>query len=120
MNKIEKWLNTEFSSGSTTGKDYLKFQREMKTNLKRQAEAAGGRLHLFNKNHYEFSAVLAFDTGNETKYIYVSICDVRFFKDQWYTSVLVRTMEHDKDWHGGRNTTTTWTQVGMHARSLIV
>ena len=56
------------------GNDYLTFQREARTDLRKQPAAAGYRLHKFNKYHYCFSAVLQDEeTGS---YVYVSVGSV--------------------------------------------
>ena len=39
----------------------------------------------------------------KSRYVYLAISDVRFFRRQWATSILVRTMKHSKDWTGGSN-----------------
>lgn len=116
---IEKWKTHEFSTGSFAGKDYLTFQQQMKTDLKKRAADMGFELTRFDPNHYEFSAVLSKQVHEEKKYIYVSISDVRFFKNAWADHVLVRTMAHDKDWTGGRNTYCRWDQVLEQAERLI-
>lgn len=107
---LEKWLKHDFSTGVKTGEDYLKFQREAKANLKKQANAAGYTLHSFHKNHYCFSAVLHHAETN--KFIFISISDVRFFKNEWYTHVLYRTMKYEKDWTGGQNHYCQWEDIG--------
>ena len=103
--------------------DYIKYLNEGKTERlcveysKKLAEENGFTLHKFNKNHYEFSAVLKHEeTG---KFIYVSISDVRFFPDQWYDRVLIRTMSHDKDWTGGQNNRCYWEDIGTTAKRLV-
>ena len=104
-----KWLNYEFSSGTVAGQDYLAFQRAAKADLKKQAESVGYTLHSFTKGHYWFSAVLLDnETGN---FIYISISDVRFFQNKWFTNVLYRTMKHDKDWTGGHNQYCSWDKI---------
>ena len=104
-NKLKKWTGHEFSSGSSAGNDYLTFQREARTDLRKQAAAAGYRLFQFNKNHYCFSAVLQDkETGH---FVYVSVSDVRF-SSRWYSEVLYRTMAHEKDWTGGPNRFCAW------------
>ncbi|MGF7011985.1 hypothetical protein M2146_002539 [Lachnospiraceae bacterium PF1-22] len=114
--KLEKWIGYEFSTGSDTGSDYLKFQREARSDLKKMAEENGLKLHSFSKNHYCFSAVLKNElTGN---YIYVSISDVRFFSSRWFYDILYRTMSHEKDWTGGHNMYCCWKDVGEKAKRL--
>jgi len=107
-NKLKKWTTHEFSTDSYAGKDYLKFQREARTDLRKQAEAAGYRLFEFNKNHYCFSAVLQDEkTGN---FVYVTVNDVRY-SSHWYSEILYRTMEHEKDWIGGPNHSCPWDEL---------
>ena len=96
----KKWDGHCFSSSPVAGKDYLSFQRESKALLAMMAEDIGCELYKFNKNHYEFSAVLRhLETG---AFVYVSISDVRI-GNKWHTNVLYRTMKHDADWTGGQN-----------------
>ena len=35
--------------------------------------------------------------------MYMSISDVRYFPCEWVENILIRTMQHDKDWSGGTN-----------------
>lgn len=107
-NKLERWTRHEFSSGSYAGEDYLKFQREARTDLRKQAAVAGYKLFKFNKNHYCFSAVLQDEeTGS---FVYVSVGDVRG-SSRWYGEVLYRTMKHEKDWTGGPNRFCRWDEI---------
>ena len=107
------WANHEFSTGCTTGKDYIQFEKDSKAELRKMAEENGLKLHSFSKNHYCFSAVL---TDGE-KYVYVSQSDVRGFFD--IDKILIRSMAHDKDWTGGRNQYCSWNEVGREAKRII-
>ena len=60
----------------------------------------GWELVKVNKNHYEFSA---FFKDTDDNYVYFSISDVRYFQNEWYNHILVRTAKHDKDYSGGQN-----------------
>lgn len=108
--KLEKWLNHEFSSGCCAGEDYLKFQKEAKAELKNVAKETGYVIHKFLGGHYEFSCV--FKKEVEEKFCYVSISDVRFFKNRWWNSVLYRSMKHEKDFTGGMNHYCCWEDLG--------
>lgn len=112
-----KWLEHTFSSSVEVCSDYILFQKEMKKDLKKIASQNVMALHSFNKNHYEFSAVLKDE--NSDSFIYVSIPDVRVFKNEWFNNVLVRTMKHERDWTGGRNHFCKWIDVGEKARELL-
>lgn len=112
-----KWLNHTFSSSTYPLSDYIEFQKLMRLDLKKITKNNDLELHSFNKNHYEFSAVLK--DIHEDKFIYVSISDVRYWKNDWYNHVLIRTMKHDKDWTGGSNHYCKWEEIGAKARELI-
>ena len=112
-----KWLNHTFSSSTYPLSDYIEFQKEMRLDLKRIAKENNMELEAFNKNHYCFSAVLK--DVSEDIYVYVSISDVRFFKNSWYDDVLIRSMKHSKDWTGGTNQRCNWEDIGTKARNII-
>ena len=114
---MEKWLGYQFSTGISPGEDYKKFQAAAKRALKQLANNNGFDIHSFNGNHYCFSAVLKHQENG--RHIYVSISDVRYFPDQWYTHVLIRTMSHEKDWTGGHNNYCEWPDIGSMAQRLV-
>ena len=115
--KLTKWLNHEFSSSGETGKDYLTFQRAAKRELSSMATEAGCEIYKFNPNHYEFSCVLKKKGANA--FIYVSISDVRFFRNEWWTNVLYRTMKDEKDYTGGSNHYCAWEKLPGSISSLV-
>lgn len=110
---LRKWLNHTFSSGCYTGEDYTKFQSEYFRWLKK---AMPQYKVTVSGNHYEFSAVVerAGNDGEPSRFVYISISDVRAFPQAWARHVLVRTMKHAKDWVGGSNTYCT--AAGIPAR----
>ena len=99
---IKKWkdINIE-DGGGVTSDEYKEFQRNYKSVLKDIGKQIGFDLHSFNGNHYEFSAVMKSNATN--KYYYISISDIRYFKNEWAENILYRTMEHERDWTGGSN-----------------
>ena len=99
LNELKQYLNYEFSSGCYTGEDYKTFQRKYINYLKSIAKEHGWTLCKVLKGHYEFSAFFKY----KDKYVYFSISDVRFFTNEWYNNVLIRTAESDTDYHGGTN-----------------
>ena len=116
VKNIEKWLGFQFSSGPYVGDDYKSFQRDAKACLKKMCTENGLLLHSFSGNHYEFSAVLQNESTH--RYVYLSISDVRYWQDEWYLKVLIRTMAHDKDWTGGGNHFCTWDEIPKTAKWL--
>lgn len=117
MKNITNQLGYHFSTGGEAGADYLNFQRAAQTDLKRKATAAGFELHRFNKNHYEFSAVLKHAATGQ--FVYISISDVRFFPDEWYSHMLYRTMKHETDWTGGQNHYCCWDDLSTALEGLV-
>ena len=49
------------------------------------------------KNYYYLSAVVKSADG---KFVYVNISDIRYWKDEWATSILIRRMKDEEDWSG--------------------
>ena len=113
-NTLRPYWDHEFSSGPTTGEDYKSFQTKYMNWLRKEMRGYNVKLY---PNHYEFSAVIEKPDVDPTKsrYVYLAISDVRYFKRQWATSILVRTMRHSKDWKGGSN----WYCSIADARSTV-
>ena len=113
-NTLRPYWDYEFSSGPTTGEDYKSFQTKYRNWLRKEMRGYNVKLY---PNHYEFSAVIEKPDVDFTKsrYVYLAISDVRYFKRQWATSILVRTMRHSKDWTGGSN----WYCSIADARSAV-
>ena len=100
FNDLRKYLDYEFSTGCYTGKDYLSFQRKYISYLKMLCYNNVWEITKVCKGHYEFSLFIKDCNGN---YVYLSISDVRFWKNEWYNNILVRTAADDNDYHGGSN-----------------
>jgi hypothetical protein len=112
---IEKYLNYEFSSGGYTGEDYKKFERLYINYLKSLLKENGWELVKVNKNHYEFSAFFLCNN----KYIYFSISDVRFWNNNWYNKILIRTAKSDTDYTGGQNLYTSLPNLKHFLMNLL-
>ena len=102
---LEKYINYEFSTGCYTGDDYKSFQTKYINYLKSICNANHWRLVNVGKNHYCFSAFIK--GGNENKCVYLSISDVRYFSNEWYNHILIRTAKNEQDYYGGFNNYTT-------------
>jgi hypothetical protein len=111
--KVKDYINVKFESGTRRTKQYIQFENVCKRELKKQCAERGIKLHKFNGNHFEWSAVL--ERGG--KFVYVHMSDVRFWN--WYDDMLVRTMAHDSDWHGGSNNKCSFDEVGEVADNLL-
>ena len=91
LEELKKYLTHEFSSGSYTGNDYKTFQ-------------------------YCFSA---FIKSSENKCVYLSISDVRYFTNEWYGHILIRTAKDEQDYRGGFNYYTTLEALPVKAAELL-
>ena len=115
LNDLKKYLNYEFSSGCYTGEDYKTFQRKYINYLKTMAKENGWELVKVGKNHYEFSAFFKY----KDKFVYFSISDVRFWQNDWYNHILIRTANSDRDYRGGNNYYTTLPTLNYGIKNLF-
>ena len=113
---LEKYVNYEFSSGCYTGDDYKSFQTKYINYLRAVCKNNHWRLVKVGKNHYCFSA---FIKSAENKCIYISISDVRYFSNEWYDHILIRTAENETDYRGGFNNYTTLSDLEGTAAELL-
>lgn len=113
---LEKYVNYEFSSGCYTGDDYKSFQTKYINYLRAVCKNNHWRLVNVGKNHYCFSA---FIKSAENKCVYISISDVRYFSNEWYDHILIRTAENETDYRGGFNNYTTLYDLEGSAAELL-
>ena len=113
---LEKYVNYEFSSGCYTGDDYKSFQTKYINYLRAVCKNNHWRLVNVGKNHYCFSA---FIKSAENRCVYISISDVRYFSNEWYDHILIRTAENETDYRGGFNNYTTLSDLEGTAAELL-
>ena len=113
---LQKYIGYEFSSGCYTGDDYKSFQTKYINFLKAMCRNNHWQLVNVGKNHYCFSA---FIKSAENKCVYVSISDVRYFSDEWYNHILIRTAKNEQDYRGGFNNYTTLDGLELRAAELL-
>lgn len=113
---LEKYIDYEFSSGCYTGDDYKSFQTKYINFLRSICKQNHWQLVNVGRNHYCFSA---FIKSAENKCVYVSISDVRFFTNEWYNNILIRTAKNEQDYYGGFNRRTTLKELEMKAMELL-
>ncbi|MDY4208884.1 MAG: hypothetical protein SOX63_02450 [Eubacteriales bacterium] len=113
---LEKYIDYEFSSGCYTGDDYKSFQTKYINFLRSMCKQNHWQLVNVGRNHYCFSA---FIKSAENKCVYISISDVRFFTNEWYSNILIRTAKNEQDYHGGFNHRTTLKELEMKAMELL-
>ena len=116
LNDLKKYIDYEFSSGCYTGEDYKSFQTKYINYLKAMCKENHWKLVNVSKNHYCFSA---FIKSSENKCVYLSISDVRYFSNEWYNHILVRTAKNDVDYRGGFNNYTTLEKLDNTVARLL-
>lgn len=114
--ELKKYLNHEFSTGWDTGKDYKTFQNKYINYLRELCKECGWELVKINRNHYEFSVFFKY---KENKYVYFAISDVRYFKNEWYYHILIRTAKDDNDYCGGQNNYTSLNTLTIDINNLF-
>ena len=116
LNDLKKYIDYEFSSGCYTGEDYKSFQTKYINYLKAMCRENHWELVNVSKNHYCFSA---FIKSSENKCVYLSISDVRYFSNEWYNHILVRTAKNEVDYRGGFNNYTTLEKLDNTVARLL-
>jgi len=103
---LRSWLGYSFESSSSLTPEFAEFSKQVRKELK---ALPGYGLVSYSRGHFEFTAFL--ENVSTGKLVYVSCSDVRFFRDEWFNNLLIRTAQHDKDYTGGRNQSTTWDKL---------
>jgi len=116
ITELKKYIGYEFSSGCYTGDDYKTFQTKYINYLKSMCKRNHWQLVNVGRNHYCFSA---FIKSAENKCVYISISDVRYFSNEWYDCILIRTAENETDYRGGFNHRTTLDDLEGKAAELL-
>lgn len=116
LQDLQKYLDYEFSTGSYTGEDYKTFQMKYINYLRSVCKDNDWTLVNVIRGHYEFSAFIRNQTG---RYVYFSISDVRFWRNEWYSRILIRTAESETDYHGGGNYHTRLPDLVSNVTSLF-
>lgn len=96
---LQPFIGYHFSSGSYIGSDFKSFNTKYRNAIQKLLPD-GYEIHSWNRGHYFCSGVIKDTNG---RFIYMSIGDVRYCVEDWVSDILIRTMEHDKDWRGGSN-----------------
>lgn len=117
VKELKKYINYKFSTGCYTGEDYKSFQTKYINYLKSMCTENNWQLINVGKNHYCFSAFIK--GGIENKYVYISIADVRYFANEWYNHILVRTAKNEVDYKGGFNNFVTLENLESKVASLL-
>ena len=114
--ELKKYLRHEFSSGGYTGEDYKSFQTKYINYLRAICRENHWQLVKVGRNHYYLSA---FVKSAENKCVYISIPDVRYFINEWFSNVLVRTAKDEQDYRGGPHHYTTLENLDSKIAELL-
>lgn len=97
-NFAKKYAGTYFESSCFETPQFKAFAASFKRALKKDAKESAFEVVDFSKGHFELDGFLR---HKETRrYVYFSIDDVRFFKDEWKDKVLYRLAKDEKDFTG--------------------
>lgn len=110
---MRNWLGYYFESSTRKTSEFKAFARDFKKALKKELP---NYIIKFNVGHFDIYC-FAYNsfTGNN---VYISISDVRFFRDDWYNNILIRKVINDKDYTGGMNHYTTFPEIKEMADRL--
>ena len=112
---MEKWLDFPFESSSGLTEEFAQFAKDFKKELVKRVSMEWELVN-WSRGHFEVSGFLKNKTTG--KYIYFSTSDVRHFPNSWYNDILIRTAEHDKDYTGGSNRSTSWISLPENLKRL--
>ena len=116
LEELKKYINYEFSTGVYTGEDYKTFQTKYLNYLKAMCRENHWQLVNVGKNHYCFSA---FIKSSQNQCVYITISDVRYFSNEWYRHILIRTANNEVDYRGGFNNYTTLENLCAKTAELL-
>lgn len=118
LNDFEKqYLGRQFiNGGGYTTKEYDTFQTKYVNYLRSVCKDNGWTLAKVGKMHYEFSVFIKDANG---RFVYLAISDVRYWQDQWYTHILIRSAKSDRDYTGGTNRYTDLPDLAENVRRIF-
>ena len=112
-----KWHGTPLEDwGSVRSNEYKDFERAFKRILMKMAEDMGATLVWFHPMHYDESAMFE----RNGKYVYLSHSNNLFNRSTPdLHHILIRTAEHEKDYHGGPNNYSDWADLANNIDRLL-
>ena len=105
--KTDKWVGFDFNRDgwSETHENrndaVAQFGRDFRSDLKSMLKGTDWEVYGLTTNYFYISGFLR--NEKENKWAYVCCSDVRFFKDEWHDSLLIRSARDNKDYTGGQN-----------------
>lgn len=111
---MEKWVDNDFVSSSVKTDEFKSFSRDFIKKVKKTL----GNEYVVNLSPGHFY-VSGFITKDGDKFVYLSISDVRHFKDEWLNHILVRSAKNDRDYTGGANGYSTLDNLKTSVEKLL-
>ena len=105
IRKLEDWRSVTIESSTGPTPEWIAFARMYRAHIARDATRHGLDLVSWRRGHFDASAF--FKNRTTGRLAYLSISDVRFFRNECMENILLRTAAHDKDYTGGPNCWTT-------------
>ena len=117
---MKKWLNYEFESSTVQTPEFKTFARSFKTALNKQLKEKSKLAVIvsYNIGHFYVSGFIR-EYPDTDKYVYFSISDVRYSKNDWYKHILYRTAKDTKDFTGGNNNYTSFDNFAENVVKLF-
>lgn len=116
LQKLKSYRNHVFDDyGGVTSPDYKKFERAYLNYIKSFCKDNAWTFIRGTNRHYDFSAVIQREDG---VYVYISVDDVRYNRNGWYNTILIRTMKDAQDWRGGQNHFTNLDNLILSIKNL--
>ena len=100
---IKKWEWFKFILYSVPTEQYANFNKWFKRIMKNIATNLWWTIEWFKPNHFDTSWFIT--VGD--KHVFISISDVRYFKDEWKDHILYRTAKDTNDYMWWSNKYTT-------------
>ena len=111
LNGFSEW---EFTTGVTTGDDFQQFAKLFKRFVRNNIPS-GAIITNWSVGHYILSGFIQYNGI----YVYISISDVRHFKNGWADEILIRLVAHNGDYTGGANHFTSLNRFKADVESLF-
>lgn len=99
---MNRWRNYRFESSTGPTQEFSQFARDFKKHIT-NALPVRTELVKWSRGHFCISGFVK----RGISFVYFSISDVRYFQDDWYNNILIRTAKHEKDYLGGSNNYTS-------------
>jgi len=105
--KAKKWVGFDFNrNGWSTSHENKsialeQWVRDTRSDIRTMLKGTGWQLQSWRGNWFTASGFLYNEQLD--RHVYISVSDIRFWQDEWYHNLLIRTANSNEDYTGGRN-----------------